>query len=85
MPRWGTHSSSLSAAGWLSCASARSLPGLGLLVWVSKNLVSSGSALQRPSGTGLFVYEPAEHGFALTAAPTGSVRLEGSDTAKGGL
>jgi hypothetical protein len=52
---------------------------------VSKNLVSSGSALQRPSGTGLFVYEPAEHGFALTAAPTGSVRLEGSDTAKGGL
>ena len=83
MPRWGTHSSSLSATGRLSCASARSLPGLGLLVWVPKNLDSSGSALRRSTGT-VFVYGPAEHGVAVTAAPTGSLRLEGSDAAEGG-
>ena len=81
MRRLGKHSSSLSAAGRLSCASARSLLGLGPLAWVPKNLDSSGSTLRRSSGAAVFGCEPAEHGFALNGG-TDRFRTDGgSDTA----
>ena len=41
--------------------------GLNNLVWVPKNLDSCACALRRSSGTAVFVYEPAEHGFALNS------------------
>jgi membrane-associated phospholipid phosphatase len=34
---------------------------------VPKNLDSSGPALRRSSGTAVFVYEPAEHGFSMNS------------------